>query len=180
MRLSVAILLLLLCYGCQKYEWDEPEAEEEQTPVIYPIGHGRGTQQYPLTVADMQAGKAAEGQPCWVMGYAVGSTYRTMKNALFSVPTTWAQNILLSDDSLCADVADCIPIQLSTQHAKDNFSLVAHADMHAQAVVLYGVAGTYFRQLGLRQVIGGYWLPGFDLNQINIQPTYWEEFDKHF
>ncbi len=180
MRPGIVCLLLLLCCGCQKYERDDSTESEGQSPVVYPIGHGHGTQQRPLTVADVWAGNAAEGQSCWVMGYAVGSTYRTMSNALFSVPTTWAQNILLSDDSLCTDVADCIAVQFATQKMKDAFSLVSHPDMHTRAVVLHGTIGTYLNLPGLRQASEGYWLPGFDLGQANVPPTPWDEFESQY
>ncbi len=179
MRLGIVCLLLLLCGGCQKYEWDNADSKE-QASVVFPIGHGHGTQQRPLTVADVWAGNVAEGQSCWVMGYAVGSTNRTMSNALFSVPTEWAQNILLSDDSLCTDVADCIAVQFSTQKMKDAFSLVSHPDMHTQPVVLHGTIGIYLNQPGVCRASEGYWLPGFDLGQANVPPTLWDEIETQY
>ncbi len=178
MRFCVAVLILL-CYGCQKYDWGDLDADI-QTSVVHPVGHGRGTQEYPFAVADVLAGDAANAQSCWVMGYAVGSTSRSMSNALFTVPTTWSQNILLSDDSLCTDVADCIAVQFTTQKMKDAFSLFSRPDMHAQAVVLYGEMGVYLNQPGLRQASDGYWLPAFDLSQVNVQPIPWDEFDKRY
>ncbi len=179
MRCSIILMVSLLCLGCQKYELDSMETEEQSAPV-FPIGHGRGTQQHPLTVADIKAGKAEVGQACWVMGYAVGSTYRSMNNALFTVPTEWSHNILLSDQPLCTDAANCIAVQLTTQKMKDTFSLYACPDKHAQAVVLYGTVGKYLYQLGLSETNDGYWLPGFDLAQVNVQPTPWDEFESEY
>ncbi len=178
-RLLIVSFVLLLCCGCQKFELDNSEAGEPSAPV-FPIGHGRGTQQYPLTVADIKAGKVDSGQLCWVMGYAVGTTYRSMSNALFTVPTEWSQNILLSDDSLCIDAAGCIAVQLTTQEMKNTFSLYACPDMHGQAVVLYGVIGKYLYQLGVSEANDGYWLPGFDLNEVNVQPTPWDEYESKY
>ena len=114
------------------------------------------------------------------MGYAVGSTYRSMGQAQFSVPTTFSTNVLLSDDSLCTDEALCVPVELKGTALQKRLSLSAQPGMWRRLLVVRGTSGRYFARPGLREASAGYWLPTFDLTTISPVPTLWEERDSIF
>ncbi len=154
----------------------DASAELDAEGLVEPYAHGLGTQESPLTPDDMLAGvRPRTLAQCWVMGYAVGSAYNTMSNALFEVPTSYENNILLASDSLCEDAGQCVPIELSTTAAKNSFSLYCCPEKHRQFVVVCGTYGQYYSQPGLRRTVQGYWLPGFDMSAVAVPPEEWEE-----
>lgn len=172
----------LMVLACERPDLDTPKEKGTQAVALQPLGHGLGTQESPLTAGDVLAGLTAEGGAtnCWVMGYAVGSTYRTMNNAQFSVPTTYAANVLLADDSLCMDADLCVPVELAGTASQGLFSLASCPQMWRRLLVVRGTAGRYFSRPGLRAASLGYWLPDFDLATISPVPTPWEERDSIF
>ncbi|MCD7722283.1 MAG: DUF6359 domain-containing protein [Prevotellaceae bacterium] len=174
--LLITAIVTLCLLGCEKVDLDDDGTSVGASSQTEPIGHGLGTQDCPLTPDEMLDGVMPQStSDCWVMGYAVGSTYRTLSNAVFGVPTTYSTNILLASDSLCEDVSKCIAAELSSTTMKNKFSLSLCPEEVRQFVVLEGTYGTYFSQTGLRTVSGGYWLPGFNLSLICPAPQEWEE-----
>ncbi len=174
-RLAIALSAIALT-GCQLEDLTEDTAQEtEEDELVYPVGHGQGTQLRPYTPDDLLAGKAESGQQVWVMGYAVGSTYRSLSNAIFSVPTTYESNILLANDTLCTDAAQCIAVELSTSTIKEQFALSNQPQRLHQLVVFQGTAGTYFSQAGLRQAATGYWFPDYFPSLSDTGTEEWEE-----
>lgn len=177
------LLLLGLAFaGCERTDLDEVTTKEKtKTQAVIPLGHGRGTQEFPYTVAEMQEGAKPQSlNGCWVMGYVVGSTYLSFDNAMFEVPTPYDTNILLADDSLCTDVAKCIAVELNKTEIKKQFSLNRCPEHLRHFIVVCGVWGLYFKHTGLRQVSQGYWLPDFDASTLTPAPTEWEEWNEEF
>ncbi len=168
------IISFLALFSCENNDFGSSSSSQSTSPVE-PIGHGRGTQTHPLTPDELISGQRPQTMAeCWVMGYAVGSTYSSMRNALFEVPTAYSSNILLASDSLCTDYDQCIAVALTTNAMKNQFSLMYNEDRFRQFVVLCGTYGTYFSRYGLVRVDDGYWIPGFDLSTIVIPPQEWD------
>ncbi len=177
--LAFALSLTLLC-ACESYSLDDLDSASgtsssgASSSSLEPTSHGLGTQQSPLTPDDMLEGIAPESSTeCWVMGYVVGSTYRSMSNAVFGTPTSYTSNILLACDSLCRDASQCIAAELTKTSAQNSFSLCLHPEGVRQFVVLRGTYGAYFSRAGIRAVSEGYWLPGFDLAGIPSASQGW-------
>lgn len=174
----VAVPLAALCLfaACEKADFDEDTPDDTPpTAAAPPTSSGLGTQESPLTVEQVLRGDTLPTQPLWLVGYAVGSTYRSMSNARFETVTTYATNLLLASDSLCTDAARCIPVELPTSAMQRELSLSQHPDCHRRCIMVCGTPGRYFSHNGLRNVSAGYWLPGFDLSTIVTAPSEWEE-----
>ncbi len=186
-RFSVPVRWLL-CFptlfsllACEKISLDADVDGSTSSAYVVPVGHGLGTQECPLTPKELIAGVVPQTvSECWVMGYAVGSTYRTLNNAVFDVPTTYSSNILLSYDSLCTDVSECVAVELTTNAMKEKFSLCYYPDGHRQFVVLCGTYGTYFSKTGLKKATQGYWIQPFDISTIASLPEEWEDVEIEF
>ncbi len=170
------LIILLALVACESYDYDSTSGSSQQSAsYVEPIGHGQGTQTHHLTPDELISGQRPQTTAeCWVMGYAVGSTYSSMRNALFEVPTAYSSNILLASDSLCTDYDQCIAVGLTTNSMKNQFSLMYNEDRFRQFVVLCGTYGTYFSKYGLTRVADGYWIPNFDLSTIVIPPEQWD------
>ncbi|MCD8266814.1 MAG: DUF6359 domain-containing protein [Prevotellaceae bacterium] len=178
--LLITTIATLCLIGCDKVDLDATDSPGAISKTE-PVGHGLGTQERPLTPDEMLEGVMPQSaSDCWVMGYAVGSTYRSLSNAVFGVPTTYSTNILLASDSLCEDASQCVAAELTSTSMKNQFSLSLYPEGFRQFVVLEGTFGTYFSQAGLRSVSAGYWLPSFDLSPICPAPQEWEEQDYTF
>ena len=85
-KLTVSILcLVLLLTSCQQMSLEEETGGSSGTSCASPVGFGEGTAERPFTVGDVMKGKAAQSQSqVWVIGYAVGSAYRSLDKATFS------------------------------------------------------------------------------------------------
>ncbi|MGN0233446.1 MAG: DUF6359 domain-containing protein [Bacteroidaceae bacterium] len=156
---------------------EEEDADGGESPVyVLPMGTGQGTQEYPFTVRDVLDGMVAgvSGQ-VWVIGYAVGSAYRSLDNASFSLEDASSTSLLLSGDSLCSDVTCCVPVELSSSKWKSLLSLPSNPNGFRQCVLLMGVPATYYRTSGLRSLSEGRWLYGFDISSISQDPQEWEK-----
>lgn len=171
--LALLPALCLLC-ACEKVDveatGDDPSIAHER-----PTSLGEGTQSSPYTVPQVLSGEAATGTTTWVIGYAVGSTYRTMSNALFSAATTYTSNILLSESPSCTTTASCIAIELSSSTIQQSLSLAHNPQGYRQCILVCGQVSRYFSQPGIRNVKSGYWLPNFDPSTLDSSPTTWEE-----
>ncbi len=171
----MAALTALALVGCQKIDLSEDKknhTEENLRITIY--GTGKGSMEYPLTVDDVLNDTAAYGSEyVWVMGYVVGSTYRTLNNASFDKNEAYSSNILLSADSLCTNVHDCIPVELSSSKWQESFSIVSAPQGFRQCVLIQGKRATYFNKKGLRKICAGHWLFGFDISSVLSEPQEW-------
>ena len=177
-RLSYLLLLALaLTAGCEKYDFtDEGGSGKDSEELTPPTDTGKGTAEAPYTVEDMMTLEAAQsGGACWVIGYVVGATYRTMNNAEFTSATDYSANILLAGDSLCTDSRSCLPVELSSTSLQKKFALPYMPQGFRQCVVFCGKPARYFNVNGLRNISTGHWLWGFDIQQIHPTPEEWND-----
>ena len=176
-----ALLVLLLLASCEKIDvGEEPEAGDVQQTT--PTQSGMGTHEAPLTVEQVINGEGVTTGICWVVGYAVGSTYRSMSNATFEAETTNKSNILLAAEPNCTSTEACIPVELSSSKMQQLVSLAYNPGRHRQAIMVQGQLGRYFGCNGIRNTQAAYWLPGgfyLDDDQ-DTQPTEWEEEEKSY
>lgn len=169
------LALCLLALSCQKIdqtvapESNPDDAATEQNVRI--VGTGEGTRERPFTVTDVQDQSLPADQAVWVVGYMVGTAYRSLSNATFTADATNQSNILLSADSLCSNAEDCIPVELSSAKAKADFSLPVNTIHHRKCLILRGTPSPYLNKKGLRKVSAGLWLDGFDVS--SVAPEQW-------
>lgn len=178
MRHPIAYLALMLALcACEKIDLAEEAVKGEEVPEnLTFLGTGKGTQEAPFTVEDVLKGISAESPDgFWVIGYVVGATYSTIKNAEFKVYTFYDSNILLAADSTCRDYQTCIPIELNTKALKEKFSLPSHPERFHQCLLIKGFPATYFKVNGIRRPSAGYWLGEFDINSISGEPEAWTQ-----
>lgn len=166
--------------ACEMNDFSD-EGKGDEPVAVVPAGHGKGTQERPYTPDELLAGGGLPyGEAVWVMGYAVGSTIESMENAWFDVPTEYEHNILLSNDSLCSDPADCIAVELSGSEMQLRYSLAFQPGSFQRFLVVRGTLGSYFKQAGIRKADAAYWIDGFDLTRICPPRQEWDVVDKEF
>lgn len=166
---------LFLLHACEKVDVSPDKGADASVQRIVPTSLGQGTQDSPYTVSQVLSGEAGAGMTSWVCGYNVGSTYRTMNNAIFEAQTTYNGNILISDDSLCTDKSRCIAVELTSTAVQQSLSLVGNPHRFRQCVVVKGLLGRYFSQPGIRDAQSGYYIEGFDIADIDTSPSDWDE-----
>lgn len=178
------VVIVLLSTACEKV--DLSEFNNGDTPGNHsvvssnlPASVGEGTQDAPYTVDQIIDGDLP-AESLWLIGYVVGSTYRTLSNASFTIPTTYTSNILLSFDSACTSVERCIPVELSTTALQKAVGLASNSERHRQCAMVQGIPNRYFSTNGIRNVSAAYWLPGFDISTIDPRPTPWEETEEEY
>ena len=170
--------LLFLFSGCEKIDVESDTESDSSIEYITPISIGNGTQLSPYSVMDVLNENVPNHKPYWFIGYAVGSTYSTMKNPIFEAEISYKTNILLSDDPNCENANACIPIELHTSSIQKALSLYYQSEHFRQCVMVQGRTGDYFRVKGLRSVDAGYWLPELDLSTLErTTPTEWQEWN---
>lgn len=174
--LAYLALLLALC-SCEKIDFSEEAEDTDDIPEdITILGTGKGTLEMPYTVGDIQKGVEIESnEGCWVIGYVVGATYSSIKNAEFKRFTMYDTNILLSSDSLCQDYEACIPVELKTKAMKEQFSLAANGDRFRKCLLIKGWPALYFKVPGLRNVTAGHWLGQSDIGAGSGEPEPWTQ-----
>ena len=169
---------LFFATACEKIDLEkEGEGNEPAFTQIVPQRSGEGTQEAPLMVEQVINGDTLSSRYYWVIGYVVGSTYRSINNATFEASTTYASNILLASDSTCTSVDKCIPVELKSNKMQQIASLPNNPGRHRQCIMVQGQYGRYFSRPGLRDTRAAYWLPGFDVASIVTAPIQWDERD---
>ena len=171
---------LCLLSACEKIDLEKEEGGNDGVVHTVPTRTGEGTQEAPYTVGQVLYGETPIAQEAWVIGYLVGSTYRTMANAIYAAQTTYSGNILLSYDSLCNSADKCIAVELTSKTMQERLSLASDSTRFRKCVVVNGTLGRYFTRLGLREAITGYLLPNTDLQIIDPQPTEWDETEEKY
>lgn len=159
-RLVLLFSISLLCCSCEKIDLTN-NSEDSNVPeaLPYPEKTGCGIKSCPYTVNDILCMEPySEGEDCWVIGYVVGATYRSMSNAEFSPFTTYNTNILLSDNLLCTDVDECIPVELKTAKQKEAYSIPANQLHIGRYLLINATLSTYFHVKGLRDIHTGLWI----------------------
>lgn len=182
MKIGRYVLLPAVCLlmGCDMADFSDEETGGDATAIV-PTGHGKGTQKQPYTPDELLGDENLPyDEEVWMMGYVVGSTLTNMENAVFDADEAYEHNILLSSDSLCADAADCVAVELTTSKMRQRFSLVRQPGRFRQFIVVRGTLGTYFSQAGIRKADAAYWIDGFDLSRIAPPPLDWDVVNKDF
>jgi len=161
--------------GCQKLDFSETEEDVDDTPEnLTFIGTGEGTMEAPYTVGDILGGKTEKSTDgCWVIGYVVGATYSSIKNAQFDALTYYESNILLASDSMCQDYLECVPVELNTKAMKEKCGLPSNPERWRKCLLVKGTPGLYFKVNGLRRAAAGHWLGQFDIKSILSEPEEW-------
>ena len=171
-------LALCLLGSCEKIDITDPE--EETKEHIVPTSLGLGTQNSPYTVEQIQSGELSQ-KVSWFIGYVVGSTYNTMDHCIFEEETTYTSNILLSSNSTCDSIEECIPVELNSSTLKKALSLYYNSDKFRKCLIIKGRFGQYFRTNGIRDIREGYWLPNLDLSTLkNATPAEWQEWHEWY
>lgn len=116
-----------------------------------PKMEGNGTAEDPFTVSGVLAGAAGSGQ--WVTGYIVGWVEGQVlsSGAHFSVPASSASNLLLAASPDETNVANCIPVQLSSgSTVRTALNLQNNPDNLGKEVSIKGDLASYFGAAGLK------------------------------
>ena len=168
---------LCLLSACEKIDLEKEEGGNDDVVHTVPTRTGEGTQEAPYTVGQVING-GLDHKVHWFIGYVVGTTYQSMKNAIFEEESRYDSNILISDNPECENIDECIPVELNTAALKKAFSLNYNSHLFRQCILLQGRFSLYFRTNGIRDIEGGYWLPEF--NYLSIIPTEWEETEEEY
>lgn len=160
-----------LCMACQKVELPEEGGEKEEVNAGLP-GPEEQEPDWSLpeelpTIDGHQAlavGEVLKMTPdidetsCWVVGYVVGYTSRSIHNAVFSTEGAVRSNILLADRKEEDNTARCLPVELDQTALKECLSLADNPGLWKCRIGVYGKVKTYFRVTGLREVGDFEWL----------------------
>lgn len=164
------ISALCLLQSCEKVDVDaSPTGNDTNYSATRPTAVGEGTQESPYTPDQVINGEI-DSELHWFIGYVVGSTYSTMKNALFNATTQYESNVLIASSAECRDAAKCVPVELKTEALKEKLSLGRHPEGFQECIMVQGRCLQYFRTNGIREIKAGYWLPGFYIPS----PEEWE------
>ncbi|MCM1293074.1 MAG: DUF6359 domain-containing protein [Bacteroides sp.] len=123
-----------------------------------PEMEGEGTAAEPFTVGGVLAG--AEGSGVWVTGYIVGWVEGQVlaDGAHFTTPATVASNILIAASPNETNVANCIPVQLTSGSAvRSALNLKDHADNLGKQVTIKGDLQSYFGASGIKTTTAYTW-----------------------
>lgn len=177
-----AFAICLSFIACEKVDISELTDNNQtvpSSPATPPLAVGRGTQEVPYTV-DQVLNNELPAESCWVIGYVVGSTYRTMSGASFDKEAGYTSNILLSSDSTCCSKERCIPIELPTAAIQHAIGLPHNQPYHRQCAMIQGTPNLYFSTRGIRKTSSAYWLPHFDISTIAPPPIPWDEVEREY
>lgn len=158
-----AFILITGWAGCERVTFPEEEhtggqtGQPEDTLVI--DSTGEGSLSSPATVMDViEHEEEFMGFSCWVTGYIVGYTERTMKNASFTTEGAVQSNILLAQYPWITDVDSCVPVELKTDRWKQSLSLAHSPENLGKRIVVHGLVNTYFSVVGIRSIDDSRWL----------------------
>lgn len=127
---------------------------ESYAPVI----EGEGTAEVPYTVGAVLAG--ASGSDVWVTGYIVGWVDGQVlsSGAKFTVPATVASNILLAASPDETNVANCIPVQLTSgSDVRNALNLQNNSGNLGKQVAIKGNLEAYFGSAGVKSTTAYAW-----------------------
>lgn len=155
--------------ACERVSFPEPDGNgtgsESEKPTDIPDGsHNSGNSEdeltvVPFTVADfIEKSDSLKNELCWVAGYIVGYTERTMSQATFSAKGAGQSNVLIADFPWVEDETLCVPVELKRVALKKELSLQHVPGNLGKRVALLGMADSYFRVAGLRGVEDYVWL----------------------
>lgn len=163
LKILCGFALLAGWLSCEKVTFPEPDPEGQDTEqpedTLVLEDAGEGSLQAPATVNDLllRPGDFL-GRACWVAGYIVGYTERTMKNASFMAEGAVQSNILLADDPGEMEPDFCVPVELKTDKWKTALSLAHQPENLGKRVAVHGLVKTYFSVTGVRSMESFRWL----------------------
>lgn len=123
-----------------------------------PVMEGSGTAEDPFTVGGVLAG--AQGSEVWVTGYIVGWVEGQVLStgAHFTVPATVASNVLLAASPDETNVANCIPVQLTSgTDVRSAINLQNNSGNLGRQVSIKGNLEAYFGTAGLKTTTAYAW-----------------------
>ncbi len=123
-----------------------------------PVMEGSGTAEDPFTVGGVLAG--AEGSGVWVTGYIVGWVEGQVlsSGAHFTVPATVASNILIAATPDETNVANCVPVQLTSgSDVRTALNLQNNSGNLGKQVTIKGDLASYFGASGLKTTTAYTW-----------------------
>lgn len=157
----IMILCMILLSGCEKgYTWeDEPNTDETESS-------GNSSGRDDTVVTDSMAGEfltvaeaisAEQDEMIWVRGYIIGSTSRSIKNALYEPPFESRSSLLLADTRLAeCDVLyvdELFPVCLTDyKRIQNELNLVDHPELWNRRIYIRGQKSTYMGMPGLRRI----------------------------
>lgn len=149
--------------GCEKISFPEESTEKTDTKLpddtLKVDVTGEGSVSAPATVGDLLRRESEfMGFSCWVAGYIVGYTERTMSNAFFGAEDAVQSNILLADYPWCEDEEECVPVELKTDKWKQKLSLAHSPSNLGKRIAVHGLIETYFGVIGVRSMDEFRWM----------------------
>lgn len=172
---------MILFSSCENVNLEETQkdntASNQTTIITTPLRTGNGTMAAPYTVTDvLQKGEALYNQEVWVIGYAVGTAYNGMNNAVFTPPFQHDSNILLANSINCTETAECVPVKLIKKKLKEGISLQNLPTMYQQCLMIQGTIGKYLNTSGIIYITADTnyrWFEGFTIP--TSTPSEWEQ-----
>lgn len=176
--LSMTLLAAAMFCSCEQIELasntDDGATNNEQTVLPRPVRTGDGTVYAPYTVDEfIEKGNDMSEESAWVIGYAVGTAYLSMKNAEFIAPFSHESNILLAPTPQCTTAANCLPVMLKTKADKTGISLVQNPSKHQQCLMIKGRPEKYLNTTGIRTIDRFQWFEGYTFPSTN--PSEWND-----
>ncbi len=175
LRLFVPLCCIFLLCACEQVVL-KPAQKEDAAPVETSLplwGLGAGSARFPYAAEQVILGLDSD-TAVWVVGYVVGSTYRSLSAATFTSHSSHAGNILISSDSLCHAVSQCVPVELSSSKLQQSFSLFYSSGGYRKPLLLLALPAPYFSRPGLRKVQFARWLSAEEADKIDTVPEEWE------
>lgn len=186
-RCILAALLVLACLtSCEQIELAKTDGStgddsNQSTQITAPLRTGEGTMDAPYTVDELKTAALDDGTIVWVIGYAVGTAYSGMNNAVFLPPFEHDSNILLASRVDCTNTAECVPVRLNNDKTKEGLSLKSDESRYQQCVMIHGSVGRYLSTTGITSIVSNSeykWFEGFIIPM--SKPSEWETDTIHY
>ena len=118
-----------------------------------PVAEGDGSEAKPYNPTQVLAkGKSVNEPGKWVSGYIVGYVPdKYLDGALFTVPATSANNVLLATTPDETDYSKCVPVQLPAGNIRSALNLMDNPGNHKKLCSVYGTLVAYFGVAGVKE-----------------------------
>lgn len=163
-KIGIALALLAGWTACEKVNFPQDLSDADTGgagtgEVLDTDSTGMGTASAPAVVEDLKKRETDFlGRSCWVMGYIVGYTERTMKNATFTAEGAVQSNVLLADSPREREPGNCVPVELKTDKWKKQLSLAYKPENLGKKVAVHGLINKYFSVAGVRDMDDFAWV----------------------
>ena len=118
-----------------------------------PVAEGDGSEAKPYNPTQVLAkGKSVNEPGKWVSGYIVGYVPdKYLDGALFTVPATSANNVLLATTPDETDYSKCVPVKLPAGNIRSALNLMDNPGNHKKLCSVYGTLVAYFGVAGVKE-----------------------------